>query len=465
MTAEAKPASTAGLLDVVVCPRCRGPLNVRAESIACAGCGESFPRLGRVPILLPEPRAYLEICHKQLAALREDIDVTARSVETQLTVADVVSGTRDRCRALVSASKRQYEEIAAVLSPTVGDAVHLPAPDAAERLPSILTNLHYLFRDWGPSCEDAERDENTRSRVSVERVLEGHQLGRTLVMGAGACRLAYDLCVHGGADEMVALDIDPLLFAVADTMVQGGVVRMTESYVDVNETARVARSLDLRAPDGPLNGRLHLLLADGLMPPLRSGSFDTVLTPWFIDAIPADLRDAISAAHQQLRPGGRWINVGPLRYNAHVPISRRFSREEIFDLSDRAGFEIVSWHVASVPAVVSPLTLRGRIEWVLTFAANKRSDAPPAEPSGPPAWLLFAHWPIPMAERMRPAAANDPLPTLIASLIDGQRSIDDVTNVVSSQLGRTGLSRQQVREAVRRSLAEIHPAIAGRLWS
>lgn len=458
MAREVQPAPPAGLLDVVVCPRCRGPLSVRVVAIACPGCGESYPRFGRVPVLLAEPHAYIEICRRQLATLREHIETTARRVEEQLATSDVVPATRDRCRALVSASRRQYGDLATVLSPSIGDAAPPQSTEASDPLPSILTNLHYLFRDWGPSNPIADPDENTQSRTSVARVLADHRLGRTLVIGAGACRLAYDLCIHGDADEMVAIDIDPLLVAVADIVVRGGVVRMTESSVDVNETAGAERSVDLRAPHGPLDERFHLMLADGLAPPLRPGSFDTVLTPWFIDAIPADLREAISVAHQQLRPGGRWINLGPLRYNAHVPISRRFTREEVFDLADRAGFGIVSWHAGSEPAVVSALTGRGRIEWILAFAADKRSDAPPVERDHPPAWLVFAHLPIPVSTDGLSVGADDPLPRLIASLIDGERSLDDVTAVVSSQLGRTGLSRQQVREAVRRSLADIHPA-------
>lgn len=458
MTAAVRPAPLAGLLDVVVCPRCRSPLDVRAAAITCPGCGESYPRLGRVPILLPEPHAYLEICRKQLATLRGHVNATARRVEEQLTAADVVPATRDRCRALVSASRRQYEDIAAVLSPSIGDTSLPQPPEASDRLPSILTSVHYLFRDWGPSRPDADPDENVRSRASVARMLTDHRLGRTLVVGAGACRLAYDLCVHGGAEEMIAIDIDPLLCAVADIVVRGGAVRMTESYVDVNEMGQTERSVDLRAPGGPIGERFHLVLADGLAPPLRPGSFDTVLTPWFIDAIPSDLREAISVAHQQLRPGGRWINLGPLRYNSHVPISRRFTREEVFDLADRAGFEIVSWHAGAAPTVVSALTERGRIEWVMTFAADKRSAAPQQARDHPPAWLLFAHLPIPLASGELSIGSDDPLPRLIASLIDGERSLDDVAAVVASQLGRTGLSRQQVREAVRRSLAEIHPA-------
>ena len=36
-------------------------------------------------------------------------------------------------------------------------------------------------------------------------------LGRTLVLGAGGCRLAYDLHVHNGGTDTAVVDIDPYL--------------------------------------------------------------------------------------------------------------------------------------------------------------------------------------------------------------------------------------------------------------
>jgi Methyltransferase domain len=55
-----------------------------------------------------------------------------------------------------------------------------------------------------------------------------------------------------------------------------------------------------------------LVLADGLDPPFADASFDTVLTPWFIDQVPDDVRLLTGAIHRVLKPSGCWVNHGPL---------------------------------------------------------------------------------------------------------------------------------------------------------
>ena len=82
----------------------------------------------------------------------------------------------------------------------------------------------------------------------------------------------------------------------------------------------------LTAPNGPVTrDRFHFVLADGVDPPFESGIADTVLTPWFIDQGPEDLRNFISTLHRLLKPGGLWLNLEPLRYEPEVPIALRFT--------------------------------------------------------------------------------------------------------------------------------------------
>src|SRR4029079_9655816 len=106
-----------------------------------------------------------------------------------------------------------------------------------------------------------------------------------------------------------------------------------EVKAEANDLASVARHWVLKAPAGPITDRFHFLICDGVQPPLTSQTFDTVVTPWFIDIVPADLRNFITEVYRLLKPGGRWINFGPLRYRQDIPVTRRFSRDEIFDLA------------------------------------------------------------------------------------------------------------------------------------
>jgi hypothetical protein len=103
--------------------------------------------------------------------------------------------------------------------------------------------------------------------------------------------------------------------------------------------------------------------------PFVDGSFDTVVTPWFIDRVPPDLAAFLEIVARLLRPGARWINQGPVLYPPETPVAQRYAREEVFELAERAGLRVTRWSCASRPYLVSPLTASGRIENVLTFEA------------------------------------------------------------------------------------------------
>jgi hypothetical protein len=127
----------------------------------------------------------------------------------------------------------------------------------------------------------------------------------------------------------------------------------------------------LSAPSGPLGADVfRFFLANGREPPLADQTFDTIVTPWFIDQVPTDLAALLRKLHALLVPGGRWINQGPLIYPPDaLPIARWYTRQEVFGLAQAIGFRITTWEAASVPHFVTPFTGRGLIENVLTFEA------------------------------------------------------------------------------------------------
>lgn len=447
------------VLECVRCPRCTARLDIRAQTIVCGRCGERYPRLGAIPILLPDAQAYLALCRRQLTDLEQQLASTVRVLEEQLHAPDVLPLTKVRGRAVIEAARGQAADVCAILQPLVDGAGADSAPAAPTgAVPSVLTNIHYLFRDWGWTAEP--QGENERAIASVEAALGRQPPGRTCVLGAGACRLAYDLHRRTGASETAVVDIDPFLFAVAHTVIRGGTVAVREGYAEINELEHAVTHWELKAADGALDEeRFHFALADGMEPPFQPAAFDTVVTPWFIDVIPADLRDVISTVHRLLKPEGRWVALGPLRYTPQVPISRRFAREEVFDLAGRAGFRIGFWKSESVPSLVSKQNGRGKIEWVMTFAATK-CDVPAAGTGGdgPTPWLLFRHVPVPTFAGQSLIWTEDPLATLVLSAIDGQRTLDDLALLVARRIKQAGPSRSQIREAVRRCLADVHPA-------
>jgi SAM-dependent methyltransferase len=433
---------------------------VRARPIVCVGCRRRYPLLGEIPVLLAEPDAYLESSRAQLTTLELQARQTLDGIQRQMGAPDAIPATRARCQAMLDALRDQLEDVRAILDPLLPPAGSA-AREIGQRVPSTIEYLHYLYRDWGwpPEAEG----ENERALALLEAVAQQRPLGRVLVMGAGGCRLAYDLHRLDPGTETVVIDIDPLLFATAHRVVRGESVMMREANLEVGELDQGSREWVLAARGGALaRDRFHFLLADALEPPFGAGAFDTVVTPWFVDEGPGDARDFISTLHRLLAPGGRWLSLGPLLYGPEVPIARRFGREELFDLAERAGFRVDGWRTASVPYLVSRLNGRGKVEWVLAFSATKLApealaarEGPASE--GPPSWLIFSHFPVPTYAGQSLAWSGTPGYQLVISAIDGRRTVDDIARLIARQARDPGVSLGEIRAAVRQCLMDVHP--------
>jgi SAM-dependent methyltransferase len=418
--------------------------------------------LANIPIVVRDPDQFLATCAQQLVSLQDQTERTVSAIQEQLQTADALPSTKVRGLAMIDAVRGQSADVRKVLSPLMREHRAVPIGSQTFSVPALLTYIHYAYRDWGWPAEP--EGENERLLAAAHCVLKGKSVGKMLVLGAGACRLAYDLHRSFPHSETVVLDLDPFLFATAQTVIRGGSLTMREANMEVHQLDGVVKEWVLRAPHEAIEENFYFLFADGLEPPFVAESFDTVITPWFIDIVPTDLRNLVAHIHRLLKPTGRWINIGPLHYRPEVPIVRRFALDELFDLAHRAGFHIDASRTESMPYLVSKLNGRGKVEWVLTFSASKLGISPPAKstpdvPDGPPAWLLFPHIPIPIFPGRSAHASDDPAEQIVAAAIDGHNTIDDIAAVLASHAGETGLTMDQMREVVRRCLVAVHPEL------
>ena len=357
---------TQAIAACAVCPRCRTPLD---GAIGCGPCGQSYPHLNSIRVLLPDAAAHVEHWRMQLGLIIQHAGETNHALQLQAAEPGIGGATRTRLQTLARAIAEQVADVAAALVPAIGD----PRPPREDvGLPRGAGDyISCLFRDWGWS--NGHDDENDRSLAAIRRIAGEQKLGRMLVLGAGGCRLAYDLHVHCGATETAVVDIDPFLLVIAEAVIRGATVSLTETSVNAPEVDPVSRAWTLSAPSGPLGPEaFHFFLADGTEPPFAEQTFDTVVTPWFIDQVPTDLEALLRRVHGLLVPGGRWINHGPLIYRPDaLPIARWYSRQEIFELAGAVGFRMGAWESAPQQHLLSPLTGRGLIENVLTFEARR----------------------------------------------------------------------------------------------
>jgi len=430
---------TSALLDLLACPACRGQLSQQGVQYRCAQCQTDYPTLAGVPCLLPEAARWRASWRQQLRELTSAAEETISMFEKELRKPALLAITRLRLQTQIALTKKTLSEVVAIIEPAAG-----PNTDHELAAPRIdpLNTFHYLHRDW------AESAENGSALACVERVLDGAPLGRLLVLGAGAGRLAYDLHRTQRATLTVALDVDPLVALVAHQMTNGGRIELTEARSNATEMTRFGVLRTLQAPAGAVK-RFHVLLANGLQPPVRDQTFDTVLTPWFIDVVPPDLRDFMSVLSRVLVPGGRWLNYGPLLFPPSRPAAYRYAREEVAEIAQAAGFELTRETDELVRFAYSPLAARGRLEHCIAFSATK------VEPKAD-AWLQIPHLPIPdFPERAQLRHESAAFNAIIA-LIDGRRSINDI----AVRLGAgPDANLGALKDAVRLCLQTLHPTL------
>ena len=136
-----------------------------------------------------------------------------------------------------------------------------------------------------------------------------------------------------------------------------------------------------RARRSRVRDGFSFMFADALRPPIPAGSLDAVVTSWFIDVARADLRQTAAAINRVLRPGGLWVNLGPLRFQS--VLSRAYTIEEVHEIVAGSAFELPSHDRQELPYFDSPVSgsRRTRHRVSLRRAQDGRGAAPSTSPT------------------------------------------------------------------------------------
>ncbi len=348
---------------------------------------------------------------------------TADLVLAQLAGQRLPTATRGRLQRLHDRLGRHHDQVAALYE-SAGVVPAEPPTSRAERVPGEGIATAYfdqIHRDWGWGTGEPE--------AALEIVLDtlgARRPQRMLVLGAGACRLPYELHRAVGIETTLALDINPVPFFVARRVIEGESVALTEFPVSPRDSHSVAVDRTLRSSNPGAAG-FHLLFADGLEPPVPDGSFDLVFTPWFIDQVPKDLATLIPNLHRVLAQGGAWLNHGPLLYQpTHTQPGHRYREDEVHALVEAAGFSLERHRWDRMLYMQSPDGSQGRTEGIATFLAKKNADtqSSPTEPTeeDAPRWLVDASVVVQRWSGLEDYQAPHAMFAAVASLVDGTRS-------------------------------------------
>ena len=443
------------LNELLACPRCdKTPLDENDGAYRCKACKTDFPCIGGIPWMFAEPQASLGEWRGRLQFALQSLSQEAASLDAELKNKDLRPLTRRRVERYRKATDSHRRSLQKLLRPV--DVQSLQGNYESylalrTRLPSdqgLNTYYNNVHRDWSWGDE-----ENRASLKQLQSVLhENAELGRVLVLGAGAGRLAYDLHMQLDCAATVAMDFNPLLLLIAKAMVNGETMKMYEFPIAPRSLEDDAVMRTLSAPEVVRDG-FALVLGDALRAPFAPESFDTVVTPWLIDIIPEDLPVLAARINSLLKPGGRWVNFGSLAF-ATPARARRYSPEETKAIIAESGFSDPYVSEASIPYMCSPASRHGRRERVFSFSAYKErsADAPPRHRALPD-WIVTGKEPVPLTQAFRSQAMTTQIYSFMMSLIDGKRSIRDMAAVLEKQQLMT---RAEAEPAIRSFLTKMY---------
>jgi hypothetical protein len=457
------PAALAPLLACASCGRQDAVLSLRAESFVCGECKTRFPTFksgnAQIPWLFRDPEAvllewrsrfnsFLHVNSSRQARLKRTLQDTLRS-----------KAAGERLTRLLHALDAQKKEVVNLLAP-----LNLGAPRADSKLDrsgllhrklprqhGLLSYSNNVFRDWS-----WENGENEKRFECVGRTLQAARFkaGRMLTLGAGACRLSYDLHRHYRPELSVALDWNPLLIFIAARVIHGDTVAFHEFPVAPLDKASVAVARTCAAPE-PIraDGAFMFVLADAMDSPFKADSFDTVVTPWVIDSIPQDFVDFVRVVNRNLKIGGVWLNTGSLAF-FHRNEAWCYSEEEVLKLVTANGFEVMTAERVDIPYLQSPVSAHGRVERAFSFSARKIAAAEsPKLPRYLPSWLLEPDRVVPDLDEFVAAAAHQLVKAYVLAAIDGKRTVDEIAWLIAR---RYELQHSEAKGAVQRILIELY---------
>lgn len=423
------------ITELTACPRCdKAPLTRKGDSYRCSACKVAYPSIDGIPWLFAAPDATLGEWRNRLHFSLKQLSNDSHRIKSSLTREGLSALTRRRLEQQMKALDDHRNKLRRILEPVDIQSSQTSYESfiaLRTRLPSdqgISTYYANIHRDW--SWGDAE---NSASLAEVKAISDdGKSLGKTLVLGAGSCRLAYDIHMQLDTELCVAMDFNPLLLLIAKSVIGGNTPELYEFPISPKSIDDFAVLRNLSAPE-TAKDNFKLVLGDVLRPPFGSAAFDTVVTPWIIDIVNEDLPVQAARINRLLKAGGRWINFGSLAFD-HPDRARCYSTEETLEIIERTGFSKPAFREASIPYMCSPASRHGRQETVLTFAATKTEDVkPPSRHKALPDWIVTGKDPVPALQSFRSQAVSTQIHSFIMSLIDGKKTIGDISVVLEQQ--------------------------------
>ncbi|KAH7253557.1 N2227-like protein-domain-containing protein [Fusarium redolens] len=240
---------------------------------------------------------------------------------------------------------------------------HISAAHASGRLAdkiSVSQALKHYVRDWTEAGE-SERKETFSCLVKTLQglfpVRDDENLVKVLVPGSGLGRLGHDIARLGGFE--VTVNEWSMYMNIAYRFIEANRAQNTHSFHPfIDGWSHHATESDmireLTFPDTSLNST-SVVLTEGDFTTVfndKTGYYDIIVTYFFIDTA-RNLMSYLDTIKKVLKPGGHWVNLGPLLYGTGPFV--QLTLEEIVQVTEAMGFEYLDTEDSC-----GPLTFEGR---------------------------------------------------------------------------------------------------------
>ncbi len=300
--------------------------------------------------------------------------------------------------------------------------------------PSALTpNLDNAFRDWSWGDDEVSDYHSLVNEVLSEQT----DFAETLCLGAGSGRLCYEVVKSRSYNLGVLNDFNPLLLKIAEHTISGNKLELFEKPVLPEKSDDIYLLRKLECPK-PLKN-MNYIVADARTRFLKSHSFSFLFTPWLIDTIDWPLDLFFAHLNQFLKPGGIWVNVGPLHFQSK-DLKDQVQSGDIIDFARKAGFDCEVERTKMASYMKCRESGSYRVERIHAFRFKKIRESESVEfnpVSLEPTWMQDPEKKIVLPVDRQRLASGHELNARVLKLVDGKRSLNQIAEIVAKDFNAT----------------------------
>lgn len=332
-----------------VCPACRGALSREPSDLRCSACSRQYPVVGHVPILVSRSQPYLietVLVGERQLSLWEDYLRQIRGAMGHEALAFRLPVFRSLSAALEHnlGVGRQLHD-AALARIDVRALVQHVARGASGKgdIPTgygLDAVARYLRADWGGSAQAEIQIAAVEEPVFAQVEKYCDRRGSATMLGAGTGRYLADLGRR--FDQVLGVDLS-YFFVSAFHHLKSEPIRIFDVVVGRPvSSATITTEVVASMPDAVKAAtNVAYVVADATQLPVADQSQDAVVSIYFADVVPWPA--LLKEVSRILKPGGRFINYGPLDYHS-LNLETVLTPEEIKEVVQRFGFRFEEEH-------------------------------------------------------------------------------------------------------------------------